>query len=232
MAEQAGFTAKGDIVRCEDGHAPPVYRAVPKRDSRANIIVVQEIFGVTPHIRTICDRLAGRGYTAVAPDLFSRDVPETLLPYTKAGKDRGLAIKNAIGEDRMARDVMAVAGSLAAENGGRTGVIGFCLGGTVAWLAAAQPGIACAVGYYSVKIDAHLGSKPACPVLLHFGRTDTSIPMSAVEAVRAAYPEVDVQDYDAGHAFNRDDDVSFNPQAAATAWRRTLDFLGRNLALA
>lgn len=226
MAGQAGFTAEGDIVRCEDGHALPVYRAVPKRDSRANIIVVQEIFGVTPHIRTICDRLAERGFTAVAPDLFSRDVPETLLPYTKTGKERGLAIKNAIGEERMARDVMAVAGTMQ----GRTGVIGFCLGGTVAWLAAAQPGIACTVGYYPVKIDAHLGSKPACPVLLHFGRTDTSIPMSALDAVRAAYPEVDVQEYEAGHAFNRDDDVSFNPQAAATAWRRTLDFFGRHLA--
>lgn len=224
--------AEADIVRCDDGHALPVYRAIPKRDSRANIIVAQEIFGLTPHIRSVCDRLAERGYTAVAPDLFSRDEPDTVLPYTKPGKDRGLAIKNAIGEERMARDVAAVAASLAAGAGGRTGVIGFCLGGTVAWLAAAQPGIACAVGYYSVKIDAHLGSKPACPVLLHFGRDDPSIPMSAVEAVRSAFPGVEVHDYDAGHAFNRDDDVSFNAEASAMAWRRTLDFLGRHLAQA
>lgn len=218
--------AAADSVRCDDGHVLPVYRAVPKRDSRANIIVVQEIFGLTPHIRSVCDRLAERSYTAAAPDLFSRDLPDIVLPYTREGKDRGFAIKTAIGEERMARDVAAVAGGLS----GRTGVLGFCLGGTVAWLAAAQPGIACAVGYYAVKIDAHLGSTPACPVLLHFGQTDPTIPARALAAVRAAFPEVEVQEYDAGHAFNRDDDVSFNPPAAARAWRRTLDFLGRHLA--
>lgn len=215
-------------LRCEDGHLLPVYQAAPSRDSRANIVVIHEIFGLTPHIRSICDRLAERGYTALAPDLFSREAPELVLPYSDEGKKRGLAIKNKIGEQSMARDVAAVASSLS----GRTGVIGFCLGGTVAWLAAAQPQFACAVGYYAVRIDDHLASRPACPVLLHFGRLDTTIPAKTVAAVRAACPEVEVQEYDAGHAFNRNDDVPFDATSAALAWRRTLDFFGRHLAQA
>ncbi len=213
-------------ARSDDGHILPVYRSAPEGAPRASVIVVHEIFGLTPHIQSVCDRLAAMGYVALAPDLFSRNAEGIVLPYTKEGKDRGLAIKNAIGEERMASDVVAVAGALESP----VGVIGFCLGGTVAWLSAAHSVIACAVGYYSVKIDAHLASAPVAPVLLHFGRTDPSIPASAVQAVRGAFPQVAVHEYDAGHAFNRDDDVSFNSSAAAEAWERTQAFLVRHLA--
>lgn len=207
------------------------YRAAPAGAPRAAIVVVHEIFGLTPHIRSLCDRLASAGYLAVAPDLFP-ELEGGFLPYSKDGKERGLAIKNAAGEAQLAQSVTRVAGALAAE-GHKVGVIGFCLGGTLAWLAAAQAPVHCAVGYYSVGVgrhlDAHPGAHPRGPVLMHFGRSDPAIQPAEIAALRAAHPAVEVYEYDAGHAFNRDDDAAYEAVSAAQAWKRSLDFFAIHL---
>lgn len=211
-------------VRADDGFALPVVRV--EGSTRGAIIVVHEIFGLTPHIRAVADRFAALGYTVAAPDFFARRAPQRVLPYSAAGKSEGLAIKNAIGEARMASDAIAVARSLP----GPVGIVGFCLGGTVAWLAAASDAIAAAVGYYAVRIDDHLASIPRAPVLLHFGDRDPSIPLATVDAVASAgFANVTIHRYDAGHAFNRDDDTSYAPASAALAWDRTMAFFASTL---
>jgi carboxymethylenebutenolidase len=203
------------------------HRATPTGTPRGAVVVVHEIFGLTPHIRSVCDRLAAEGYLAHAPDLFAEPLQGGFLPYTPEGKARGLAIKNAAGETALAARLSVCADALRDTAGARlrVGVVGFCLGGALAWLAAERGTIDAAVGYYGVGIGRMLAHRPACPVLMHFGRTDPAIPAAEVAALRAAHPTLAVHEYDAGHAFNRDDDASYEPASAAAAWRRTLDFL-------
>lgn len=205
------------------------HRATPPGTPRGAVVVVHEIFGLTPHIRSVCDRLAAEGYVAVAPDLFAEPLQGSFLPYTPEGKARGLAIKNAAGEAALAARVVDCAAALHGAGAGgvklRVGVVGFCLGGALAWLAAERGTIDGAVGYYGVGVGRLLAHRPVCPVLMHFGRTDPAIPAAEVAALRAAHPTLAVHEYDAGHAFNRDDDASYEPTSAAAAWGRTLEFL-------
>jgi carboxymethylenebutenolidase len=204
------------------------YRAAAPGAARGAVLVIHEIFGLTAHIRSVCDRLATKGYDATAPDLFHDALLGASLPYTLDGKQRGLAIKNAIGEAALARELGSWLPRVA--DGAPVAVMGFCLGGTLAWLQTEAPGVACAVGYYSVGLGRHLDVRPRVPVLMHFGRDDPMIPPDEVGRFRAAHPQVEVHDYDAGHAFNRDDDASYAPAAAALAWQRTLDFLDTHAA--
>jgi carboxymethylenebutenolidase len=190
--------------------------------ARPAIVVVHEIFGLTAHIRSLAARLEEAGYRAHTPDLFGGEV----LPYTAEGKQKGLALKNGLGEAALARQVIDAA--VEAGEGKPVGVIGFCLGGTLAWLAARSTTIGCAVGYYSVGIGHHLGVPPRCPVMMHFGRTDPSIKPEEVRALREAHPTVQVHEYDAGHAFNRDDDAPYHRESAQLAWQRSLDFFARH----
>lgn len=193
--------------------------------ARPAIVVVHEIFGLTAHIRSLAARLEEAGYRAHTPDLFGGEV----LPYTAQGKQQGLALKNALGEEALARRVIDAADQ--AGEGKPVGVIGFCLGGTLAWLAARSAVIGCAVGYYSVGIGRHLAVAPRCPVMMHFGRTDPSIKPEELRALREAHPTVQVHEYDAGHAFNRDDDAPYHRESALLAWRRSLAFFARHRSL-
>lgn len=145
------------------------------------------------------------------------------MPYTAEGKKEGLRIKAELTEELMLRDVGAVVQG--AEFAGFQAVMGFCLGGTLAWMAADAFPIHAAIGYYAVGLGKHLRASPRCPVLLHFGRRDPTIPPTEVAAVAAAFPQVAVHEYDAGHAFNRDDDAAYVAAAAAQAWQRSLAFL-------
>lgn len=203
------------------------HRSAPAGVPRGAIVVVHEIFGLTPHIRSLCDRLGAAGFLAHAPDLFA-ELNGGFLPYTKEGKERGLAIKNAIGEPGLAQLVTRAVSELQ-QSGHKVGVIGFCLGGTLAWLASSGAGVACTVGYYSVGVGRHLGVQPHGPVLMHFGRSDPAIQPTEIAALRASHPEVDVREYEAGHAFNRDDDAAYEAKSAAQAWALSLEFLHRHL---
>lgn len=204
-----------------------LYRTPPVVPIKGTIVVAHEIFGLTPHIRSVCDRLAMSGYAAVAPDLFEHELRGSFLPYTSEGKAEGLRIKASLGDAALARVIQEECKSAAAS--GRVGVLGFCLGGTLAWIAAADAPTACAVAYYPVGMERHLATSPQCRVLLHFGKSDPAIPSTTVEQLRTSFPAVEVFEYDAGHAFNRDDDATFHEEYAELAWARTLDFYARTI---
>ncbi|MGV3653697.1 MAG: dienelactone hydrolase family protein [Noviherbaspirillum sp.] len=208
----------------------PAYRSDPQGRARGSVIVVHEIFGLTPHIKSVCDRLAAAGYTAVAPDLFAGELDGAFLPYTAEGKQRGVAIKNRLGEERLADTLYEWIRHRSGE--GRVGVMGFCLGGTLAWIAAGKPEVACAICYYGVGLLRHAGVAQQAPVLMHFGRRDPAIPAEDIARFRERQPGVEVHEYDAGHAFNRDDDAAYVAPSAEQAWRRSMAFLGQHLDLA
>jgi carboxymethylenebutenolidase len=205
----------------------PAYRSDPRGPARGSVIVVHEIFGLTPHIRSVCDRLAAAGYVAVAPDLFAGELDGACLPYTAEGKQRGIAIKNRLSEERLAAPLHQWARRR--SNEGRVGVMGFCLGGTLAWIAAGKPETACAICYYGVGLLRHAGMAPHAPVLMHFGRRDPAIPATDIALFHERQPGVEIHEYDAGHAFNRDDDAAYDGPSALQAWRRSMAFLDEHL---
>ena len=206
-----------------DGHELDAYEAGPA-DAAAGIVIVQEIFGVNAHIRDVVDRYAALGYRAVAPALFDRLERGLELAYTEENVARGRAMRGAIDWDDTVRDVGAAVAHLAGS--GPVGVVGYCYGGSLAWLAAHSLPVAAAVGYYGGQIIQFLDRAPQAPVLLHFGEVDYMIPLSDVEEIRRAHPTVPVHVYPgADHGFNCDARDSYHPEAAAGALERTLAFL-------
>lgn len=215
-------------LHAADGHRPPAYVAAPAGPQRGGLVVVQEIFGVNDHIRRVAEGYAADGYLAVAPALFDRVEPGVELGYDDAGVQRGRALKAASDHARALLDLAAAVAH--AARAGRVGMVGYCWGGLLTWLAAAQvEGLAAAVPYYGGGIPDHAARAPRCPVLAHFGARDALIPLPDVDALRRAQPAVEVQVYDAGHGFNCDQRASFDAAAAALARERTLAFLRRHV---
>ena len=212
-----------------DGFRLSAYRARPAGPPRGGLVVVQEIFGVNRHIRNLCDRFAADGYVALAPAIFDRVEPGFETGYQPADIERGRAVRGKADLDQMVMDVRAAVDALRAE-GLKVGVVGYCLGGTLAWLSATRiPGVAAAVGYYGGGIAATVNEKPACPVLLHFGETDASIPKDQYEAVIKAHPGVPVHMYPAGHGFSCDERGSYHDASATLARQRTMDFFRQHV---
>jgi carboxymethylenebutenolidase len=192
-------------------------------------VIVQEIFGVNSHIKRVCDGFAADGYLALAPAIFERVEPGFAIGYKPEDIERGRAVRMKIPLEDMVKDVRAAVKALAAEKL-KVGVVGYCLGGTLAWLAATRiDGVACAVGYYGGGIADAANEKPRCPVLLHFGETDQSIPTEHHARIRAAHPTVVMHVYPAGHGFNCDERASYHEPSAVLARSRTLEFLKRHL---
>ncbi len=212
-----------------DGHGLGAYRAEPAATPRGGVVIVQEIFGVNAHIRSVADAYATAGYLTVAPALFDRADAGVELAYDGDGMTRGRALREQISMDAVEADMRAAI-EVAAE-GGDVGVVGYCWGGTIAWVAACRlAGVKAAVGYYGGGIHGLRDEQPRCPIMLHFGETDASIPLDQVEAVRAAHPDVPLFIYpDAGHGFNCDVRTSYNAEAAAEARARTMAFLAKHL---
>ena len=211
-----------------DGHGLGAYRAEPAATPRGGVVIVQEIFGVNAHIRSVADAFAEADYLTVAPALFDRAEAGVELAYDGDGMSRGRALSSEIALDDVLKDVAAAA-EVAAE-GGKVGVVGYCWGGAIAWAAACRLEVAAAVGYYGRLIYDLREERPGCPVMLHYGETDASIPLDQVEAVRAAHPDVPLFIYpDAGHGFNCDVRASYNVEAAAEARARTMAFLAQHL---
>ncbi|MGH7277279.1 MAG: dienelactone hydrolase family protein, partial [Candidatus Rokuibacteriota bacterium] len=220
MGERLTLTA-------DDGQRVSAYRAMPAGTPRGGLVVVQEIFGVNSHIRNVCDGFATDGYVALAPALFDRVEPGYETGYAPADIERGRAVRAKLSIDNVLKDVRAALRELA-TSGARVGVVGYCFGGTVAWLAATRlDGVAAAVGYYGGGIADAAHEKPRCPVMLHFGETDASIPREHYEKVIAAHPDVPVHIYPAGHGFNCDARGSYSEPEARLARTRTLDFFRR-----
>jgi carboxymethylenebutenolidase len=204
------------------------WRADPSGKPRSGIVVIQEIFGVNSHIRQVTDRFAAEGYRAVAPAIFEHVEPNFETGYDADARARGMAIAGKIDREQVLRD--AAAAIAVAKEGGKVGIVGYCLGGTVAWSAAGQlSGLSAAVGYYGGGIIGLKDLKPKVTTLLHFGEKDQHIPISGVKEVAAAHPDVEVHIYPADHGFNCDQRDSYDPPSAKLAWTRTLEFLKKHL---
>ena len=215
-------------LKANDGHSFSAYEKTPSSGIvRGGLVVVQEIFGVNAHIRRVADGYAADGYRVIAPAIFDRAERGVDIGYEKADMERGFALRKAIPLDHMVADIAAAVAALTSS--GNVGVVGYCLGGSLAWLAAARIArVAAAVGYYGGMIAAHLDDKPRCPVMLHFGEEDAGIPLSDVEKIKAASDPSLVQVFtyrDAGHAFNREGNAAWRAEPARVARERTIAFL-------
>lgn len=214
-------------LEAADGHRLGAYLVAPQGTPRGGLVVVQEIFGVNSHIRAVADSYAHEGYLVIAPALFDRAERGVELGYAAPDQQRGITLKAAAaGPDHNGPLLDITAAIEQVDPAGRVGIVGYCWGGYVAWLAAARlPGLAAAVPYYGGGMQDAANLQPLCPVLAHFGETDAHIPAARVRAFAAARPEVEVHLYDAGHGFNCDQRGSYNEAAARLARERTLAFL-------
>jgi carboxymethylenebutenolidase len=216
---------KNTELTAADGHHLDAYVASPAGTARGGIVVIQEIFGVTRHIRAVADSYAAAGFETIAPALFDRVEKNVDVPYTEIAK--GIGYMQAVNMDQVILDVQAAVNSLAKT--GKVGVVGFCWGGTVAYVAAARLGVAAAVSYYGGGTTNFLAEKPKAPVMYHYGELDAHIPLSAVEQVKAADPGGIFYLYPADHGFNCTDRASYEPVSASLAFERSLAFLQKYL---
>lgn len=215
-------------LTASDGHEFDAYRANAEGTAKAGLVVVQEIFGVNIHIREVCDSFAAEGYTAIAPALFDRAERGVEIGYEPDDLARGREIRGQVTWDDAVLDVETAAKELASLP--KVGVVGYCWGGSMAWLGACRLGFNCAVGYYGGQIIGFVEEKPSCATMLHFGETDASIPLDDVEVIRATHPGVPIHIYEgAGHGFSCDHRGSYHAESAATARERTLAFMADHL---
>jgi carboxymethylenebutenolidase len=212
-----------------DSHKLGAYRADPAGKPKGGMVVIQEIFGVNHHIRAVCDRFAQEGYVAVAPALFDRTQRDYQSGYTPPEIEKSRTFVAKPDWDAMLRDTDAAIKDIASV--GPVAIIGFCMGGTIAFLAATRlSGLKCAVAYYGGRIVAFADEKPKCPVLMHFGEKDQSIPMTDVEAIKKKRSDAEIYVYpDAGHGFHCDERGSFHAPSRDLAWQRTAAFLAKNM---
>jgi carboxymethylenebutenolidase len=207
-------------LSASDGHRLSAYISHPTGTPRGGIVVIQEIFGVTRHIRAVADQYAAAGFTAIAPALFDRVERNVDVPYTDTAK--GIGYVQALKIEKVMLDVQSAIDRLTAA--GKVGVVGYCWGGTMAYLAAARLKIAAAVAYYGGGIDKHTAEQPRCPIMFHFGEKDAHIPLSAVEKIKADVPDGTFHMYAADHGFNCTDRASFDRASAKLALERSLQF--------
>jgi carboxymethylenebutenolidase len=210
-------------LTASDGHRFSAYLAEPAGKPCGAIVVIQEIFGVTAHIRAVAEQYSAAGFLAIAPALFDRLERNVDVPYSDVQK--GFGYMQAVKNDHVMLDLQAAIERVSVA--GKVGVVGYCWGGTLAYLAAARLKIAGAVAYYGGGIHNLSAERPLCPVMFHFGEKDSHIPLSAVEQIKAAYPEGIYHLYPAEHGFNCTDRASFEPASSRLALQRSLEFLHR-----
>ena len=215
-------------MRMKDGVEIGVYHVAPEGRRRGGLVLIQEIFGVTEHIREQCDLYAGEGYEVLGPSLYDREAPDFQVSYSP--EDIQKAIRIARGEHPFDLSVEDTQGCIdALREKGPVFITGYCYGGSVSWAAACRcTGLAAASGYYGGKIGEMAEENPRCPTILHFGRHDHGIPIEMVEKVKELHPDVPVYLYDAGHGFNSDRRSDYNEEAAKLARQRTLELFRAN----
>lgn len=217
-------------LKASDGHEFDAYVARPEGKPIAGLVVVQEIFGVNAHIRSVADGYAKDGFLAVAPALFDRFEQGVDLGYDGADREKAMSFVPRLNPDLSLLDTAAALAYVREQTGKKAGVIGYCFGGSIAWLAAARLDPDAAVGYYGGHIIEFVQEEPKCLVMLHFGKEDGHITKDVVDKIAAAHPEVEIYRYDgAGHGFNCEARASCNPAAAKLARERSLAFLKKNL---
>ena len=211
-----------------DGFRLSAYRADPAGRPRGGLVVTQEIFGINSHIRSVCDGFAADGYLAVAPALYDRYHRGFEVGYTPEDIAKGRELKTKAQIDAALKDVSAARDVAAAA--GKVGIVGYCWGGYVTWMAASKlDGFACAIPYYGGGMLEATAERPRCPVIAHFGERDTAIPVDGVRKFAAAHPEIQVYIYAADHGFNCDQRASFDAVSAKLARERTVAFLQQHV---
>ncbi len=220
MAETIKLTAS-------DGHRFDAYIAQPSGKPRGGLVVIQEIFGVNQHIRKIADSYAADGYLCVAPALFDRVKPGIELGYGPTDIPAGRDTRQKLALDDVLKDLQVAVTT--AGSAGRVGVVGYCWGGSLAFMCATRLGVQAAAGYYGGAIVPHKDEKPGCPTQLHFGERDKGIPLADVEIIRKARPDVAIYIYPADHGFNCDERASWEPVSARIARERTLELFRKNV---
>lgn len=209
-----------------DGHTFDAYET---GDGDKGLVIVQEIFGVNSHIRSVTDRAAEAGYRAIAPAFFDRVEPQVELGYEGDDFGAGIALAGKLSWENTLADVDATIAHLRSQGVTSVGITGFCWGGTTTWLAAAKSDVQAAVGYYGGGIHGFIDEQPKVPTMLHFGELDPHIPMANVNEVAAAHPDVIVHTYNADHGFHCDQRDSYEEASAKQAWARTLEFFAEHL---
>ncbi|MFC0387061.1 dienelactone hydrolase family protein [Muricoccus vinaceus] len=211
-----------------DGHRLSAWRSGPA-DAKRALVVIQEIFGVNPHMKRLSDHLGSLGWAVVTPALFDRAERGVELGYEAPDRERGMALRKMVPDDKVMLDVAAAADAL--PQGAAHGIIGYCWGGTIAWWGATRSDrFRAAVGYYGGGIAGTRTEVPHCPVQLHFGEEDKGIPLADVELIRQAQPGVEVHVYPgAGHGFACEDRSSYDAAATELAGGRALAFLSSHL---
>ena len=217
-------------LRASDGFTLGAYEALPDGDAaRGAVVVIQEIFGVNDHIREVCDGYARDGYAVIAPQIFDRAERDVELGYEEDDMTRGIGIAfQGLDRENTLKDLQAAVDEVGKY--GRVGLVGYCFGGLLTWVGACElEGVTCASAYYGGGIAGELERTANCPVIMHFGELDAHIPMTDVERIRTALPDVDVYVYPADHGFNCDHRASHHGPSAATARERTLAFFAEHL---
>ena len=217
------------IKSADDYFLPYLQFSSQKNQNNKSIIIVYEIFGLTDHIKHVAEEYAKNGFLVTIPDLFSRLESNINLPYNKDGFSKGLSLKNKLGWDLPVMDIVALAATLRLES--NVSILGFCYGGSLAWLAMQKSFIfEKGVCYYGSSIPEFLELNVNCPGLLHFGKEDRGIPPSAIEKVKTYIKKnknkVELFEYEnADHGFNCNERKSYNKIAAKMAYEKTLKFL-------
>ncbi|MBE0624388.1 MAG: dienelactone hydrolase family protein [Burkholderiales bacterium] len=213
-----------------DGHQLSAYRADPGGKPRGGIVVIQEIFGVNSHIRSVAAGYAADGYLAIAPAMYDRLERNFEVGYTPEDIAKGRALKEKAGMAAALLDVEAAV--KAAAQAGKVGIVGYCWGGYIAWMAAARvPGLACAAPYYGggSTTDEAIAEQPKCPVMAHYGEKDEHISVESVKKLAAVHPAQTVHLYPAPHGFNCDQRGSYDAASAKLARERTLAFFREHI---
>ena len=211
-------------LTAKDGHELDAF-SVKTDDPIGNIVVIQEIFGITDHIQAVCHKFASNGYNVIAPAIYDRFERNITLDYTQI--EEGVGYKMKLSDDYAMSDIDAAHTYL----GSKTAVIGYCYGGMLTHIAASKLNFDCAVSYYGGMIaDNYIDLKINIPIMYHFGENDHAIPMDAVDLIRNTYQDGIVHVYpNAGHGFNCDMRADFHESSANLALERTLQFIGKNL---
>jgi carboxymethylenebutenolidase len=215
-------------LKASDGVEIGAWRADPAGRPRGGIVVVQEIFGVNHHIRAVADFFAAEGYLAIAPALFDRVQKGVDLGYEGMDRQTAMALIGKVDNQKMMIDLAAAVP--AAKEGGKVAVVGYCLGGSLAYLAASRlADVSAAACYYGGRILDYKDDTPKVPTILHFGEKDAHIPIARVKDFAVSHPDLRVYVYPADHGFNCDERASYDAPSAALARARTLEFLGKTI---
>ncbi len=221
----AGIVGRVVELVAQDGHRLDAYFIEPTSPVKGGVVVLQEAFGVNDHIRAVCDQYASHGYAAIAPALYDRQARGSAFGYDQDSMEKARALRRSLNYDLALHDVAAAVDRL--RPFGSVAVVGYCVGGSAAWLAACRLNVAAAVCYYPSDLAKQIDEHPRHPVLMHFAGSDRFIPADVVERFQAVHPQVPVHVYPADHGFNCWHRThGYDAASADLALERTLRFIG------